>query len=282
DTLPEYPRFRRGVDSVTAYLTRLFNERIVIYDGAMGTMIQKYKLSEEEYRGDRFKDYHILVKGNNDMLSITRPNVIKEIHTQYLDAGADLIGTNTFSSTTIAMADYEMQDHVDELNVQSARLAREACDEVTAKDPSRPRFVAGAMGPTNRTASISPDVEDPAHRNVTFDELVQAYYQQCRGLVEGGCDVVIVETIFDTLNAKAAVFAVRKYFREANVTDVPLMVSGTLVDQSGRTLSGQTTEAFYVSMRHCKPFCIGLNCALGAQQMRPFLQRLSKVAECFV
>lgn len=279
----EYPLFDRGKgDSCTAYLYRLFQERIVMYDGAMGTMIQKYKLGEEEYRGERYKDYHTLVRGNNDMLSLTQPHIIKEIHQQYLEAGADLIGTNTFSSTTIAMADYDMEKDVYELNFESARLAKEACMESMAKDPTRPRFVMGALGPTNRTGSISPDVEDPSFRNVTFDELVVAYREQTKGLVEGGSDGIIVETIFDTLNAKAAVFAVREYFDEHNLTDIPLFVSGTLVDQSGRTLSGQTTEGFYVSMRHCKPFCLGLNCALGATQMRPFLQRLAKVAECFV
>ncbi|CAM9406723.1 unnamed protein product, partial [Ectocarpus fasciculatus] len=227
-------------------------------------------------------DYHVLVKGNNDMLSITQPHIIKEIHAKYLESGSDIIGTNTFSATTIAMADYEMEKDVYELNFESARLAREACEEATAKDPTKPRFVMGALGPTNRTGSISPDVEDPSFRNVTFDELVVAYKDQTKGLIDGGSDIIIVETIFDTLNAKAAVFAVREYFDEQGITDVPLFVSGTLVDQSGRTLSGQTTEGFYVSMRHCKPFCIGLNCALGASQMRPFLQRLAQVAECFV
>ncbi|CAM9441759.1 unnamed protein product [Ectocarpus sp. 6 AP-2014] len=216
------------------------------------------------------------------MLSITQPHIIKEIHTKYVDSGSDIIATNTFSATTIAMADYEMEKDVYELNFESARLAREACEEATAKDPTKPRFVMGALGPTNRTGSISPDVEDPSFRNVTFDELVVAYKDQTKGLIDGGADIIIVETIFDTLNAKAGVFAVREYFDEQGITDVPLFVSGTLVDQSGRTLSGQTTEGFYVSMRHCKPFCIGLNCALGASQMRPFLQRLAKVAECFV
>eukprot|EP00903_Cladosiphon_okamuranus_P009574 g9116.t1 len=281
-SVANYPYFERGKDSTMAYLYRLFQERIVMFDGAMGTMIQKYKLGEKEYRGERFKDYHVLVKGNNDMLSITQPHIIKEIHAQYLESGSDIIGTNTFSSTAIAMADYEMEKDVYELNFESARIAREACEEATAKDPSRPRFVMGSLGPTNRTASISPDVEDPSFRNITFDELVATYKDQTKGLVDGGCDIIMVETIFDTLNAKAAVFAVREYFEENGLTDIPLFVSGTLVDQSGRTLSGQTTEGFYVSMRHCKPFCLGLNCALGASQMRPFLQRLAKVAECFV
>uniref|UniRef100_A0A7S2XWE9 Methionine synthase n=1 Tax=Fibrocapsa japonica TaxID=94617 RepID=A0A7S2XWE9_9STRA len=282
-TVENYPYFNREKDSVRAYLTRLFQEEIAIYDGAMGTMIQKYKLGEEEYRGERFKDYHTLVKGNNDMLSITQPQIIKEIHLKYLEEGnSQLIGTNTFSSTTIAMADYDMESYVRELNVESVRLAREACDEVTAKDPTRPRFVVGAIGPTNRTGSISPNVEDPSVRNVTFDELEIAYYEQVCGLVEGGCDILMVETIFDTLNAKAAVFACNRFLEEHGLEDMPLFVSGTLVDQSGRTLSGQTTEAFYVSIRHCKPFCVGLNCALGATQMKPFLRRLAVVAECFV
>jgi 5-methyltetrahydrofolate--homocysteine methyltransferase len=246
-------------------------------------MIQKHRLSEEDYRGERFKDYHKLVRGNNDLLSLTQPAIIKEIHRKYLKAGADLIGTNTFSSTTIAQADYDMENFAFELNVESARIAREAADEVTAEEPDKPRFVGGSIGPTNRTASISPDVVDASKRNVTFDELDEAYYEEARGLLDGGCDFIIIETIFDTLNAKAAIFAVRRLFKERGVEDtMPLIVSGTLVDQSGRTLSGQTTEAFYVSVRHCNPFCVGLNCALGAKQMRPFLQRLSKVAECFV
>ncbi|TFJ86576.1 hypothetical protein NSK_002233 [Nannochloropsis salina CCMP1776] len=283
DLAPDYPRFVRGRDSTLAYFHKLFRERIVIYDGAMGTMIQKHRLSEEDYRGERFKDYHKLVRGNNDLLSLTQPAIIKEIHRKYLKAGADLIGTNTFSSTTIAQADYDMENFAFELNVESARIAREAADEVTAEEPDKPRFVGGSIGPTNRTASISPDVVDASKRNVTFDELDEAYYEEARGLLDGGCDFIIIETIFDTLNAKAAIFAVRRLFKERGVEDtMPLIVSGTLVDQSGRTLSGQTTEAFYVSVRHCNPFCVGLNCALGAKQMRPFLQRLSKVAECFV
>eukprot|EP00611_Tribonema_gayanum_P030293 TRINITY_DN837_c0_g2_i1.p1 TRINITY_DN837_c0_g2~~TRINITY_DN837_c0_g2_i1.p1 ORF type:complete len:1283 (-),score=514.30 TRINITY_DN837_c0_g2_i1:218-4066(-) len=281
-SVADYPRYTKGKDSCTAYLTRLFQERIVMYDGAMGTMIQKHRLEEEDYRGERFKDYDKLVRGNNDLLSITQPQIIRQIHIEYLESGSDIIGTNTFSSTTIAQADYGMENLVYELNYESAKLARSACDEVTARDPSRPRFVAGSIGPTNRTASISPSVEDPSYRNVNFDELVDAYYFEAKALVEGGSDIIIVETIFDTLNAKAAVFAVRKYLRETNQEDIPLMISGTLVDQSGRTLSGQTGEGFYVSMRHVKPFCIGLNCALGAQQMKPFLRRLSMVAECFV
>jgi 5-methyltetrahydrofolate--homocysteine methyltransferase len=215
-TVADYPRYTRGKDSCTAYLSKLFQERIVMYDGAMGTMIQKHKLEEAEYRGERFKDYNMLVRGNNDLLSLTQPAIIRQIHLEYLESGSDIIGTNTFSSTTIAQADYGMEDLVYELNYESARLAKSACDEMTARDPSRPRFVAGSIGPTNRTASISPSVEDPSFRNVTFDELVDAYYFETKALVEGGSDIIIVETIFDTLNAKAAVFAVRKYLRETD------------------------------------------------------------------
>jgi len=281
-----FPYFVRGRDSLREYITSLFSTEIATYDGAMGTMIQNYskknKLEEEEYRGERFKDWSCNVKGNNDMLSITQPQVIQGIYREYLEVGgSNLIGTNTFSSTTIAMADYEMEPYVYELNYESARLAREVCDEVTAKDPTKPRFVVGAIGPTNRTGSISPSVEDPAARNVTFDELVEAYFEQIVGLVDGGCDVLMVETIFDTLNAKAAVYAIGEYL-EMSGLDIPLFVSGTLVDQSGRTLSGQTGEAFYASIRHAKPMCVGLNCALGAAHMTPFVERLSKCAECFV
>jgi 5-methyltetrahydrofolate--homocysteine methyltransferase len=281
-----FPYFVRGRDSLREYITTLFSSQIALYDGAMGTMIQNYakknRLEEEEYRGERFKDWKCAVKGNNDMLSISQPQIIQGIYREYLEVGgSDMIGTNTFSSTTIAMADYEMEDYVYELNYEAARLAREVCDEVTAKDPTKPRFVVGAIGPTNRTGSISPSVEDPAARNVTFDELVEAYLEQIVGLVDGGADILIVETIFDTLNAKAAVYAVGEYL-EFSGLDIPLFVSGTLVDQSGRTLSGQTGEAFYASIRHSKPMCVGLNCALGASHMLPFVERLSKVAECFV
>merc|ERR1719487_2342573 len=244
-------------------------------------MIQKEKLEEADYRGERYKDVEQLMKGNNDMLSVTKPEVIKGIYKKYLEAGSNMIGTNTFSSTTIAQADYALEGLVYELNYHGARLAREACDEMTKEDPSNPRFVCGAVGPTNRTASISPDVEDPASRNVTFDELVDAYYEQVVGLMDGGADILIVETIFDTLNAKAAVFAIGEYLEHTGI-DVPLFVSGTLVDQSGRTLSGQTGEAFYNSIRHAKPMCVGLNCALGAKQMAPFLKKVADCAECFV
>lgn len=274
--------FVRGQDDIFAYLRALMKQKILIFDGGMGTMIQQHKFTEEDFRGERFKDFSVQVKGNNDLLSITQPDVIKEIHRQYMEiGGAQLIGTNTFSGTVIAQADYKMEHLAYELNYESARIAREIADEVTARNPLLPRFVAGSIGPTNRTLSISPNVEDPGFRNVTFDELVDAYYTQVQGLVDGGSDVLLVETIFDTLNAKAAVYAI-DLFEEKTGKKLPLFISGTIVDMSGRTLSGQTTEAFYVSLRHSKPFCIGLNCALGANQMKPFLQRLSNVAECFV
>jgi len=281
-----YPHFVRGRDSLREYITSLFTSKIAIYDGAMGTMIQNYskrnKLDEEEYRGDRFKDWNCNVKGNNDMLSITQPHVISGIYKEYLEVGgSNLIGTNTFSSTTIAMADYNMEAYAYELNYEGARLARQACDEVTAADPTNPRFVVGAIGPTNRTGSISPSVEDPSARNVTFDELVEAYFEQIVGLMDGGADILMVETIFDTLNAKAALYAVGEYL-EFSGLDIPVFVSGTLVDQSGRTLSGQTGEAFYASIRHAKPMCVGLNCALGAVHMIPFVEKLAKVVECFL
>lgn len=276
-----FPHFVRGRDSLREHITKLFTSRIAYYDGAMGTMIQKYKLDEPDFRGTRYADFDVLLKGNNDMLSVTKPDLIKDIYEQYLESGSDMIGTNTFSSTTIAQADYKLEGLVYELNYNGARLAREACDKFTAKDPSKPRFVVGAIGPTNRTASISPDVEDSSCRNCHFDELVEAYYEQVVGMMDGGADILMIETIFDTLNAKAAVFAVNEYLEHAGI-DVPLFISGTLVDLSGRTLSGQTGEAFYYSIRHGKPMCVGLNCALGATQMAPFLKRVSDVAECFV
>jgi 5-methyltetrahydrofolate--homocysteine methyltransferase len=278
-----YPQYTRGLSSARAYITRLFNEEVTMYDGAMGTMIQKQGnwLDETAFRGERFTDWNCNVKGNNDLLSITQPAVIKNIYREYLASGSRLIGTNTFSSTFIAQADYKMESLAYELNYAGARLAREACDEATAKDSSQPRFVVGALGPTNRTGSISPSVEDSSIRNVTFDELVEAYFEQVVGLIDGGADILIVETIFDTLNAKAALYAITEYLEVAEV-DIPVFVSGTLVDLSGRTLSGQTTEAFYASIRHSKPMCVGLNCALGAQQMVPFVKRLAECAECFV
>jgi 5-methyltetrahydrofolate--homocysteine methyltransferase len=262
-------------------LPELLKRRILILDGAMGTMIQTYKLDEAAYRGKRFKDFAHEVKGNNDLLVLTQPQIIREIHEQYLDAGADIIETNTFNSTSVAMADYHMEDLVYELNVEAAKLARAAADTYERKDPSRPRFVAGALGPTNRTASISPDVNDPGARNVTFDRLVETYTEAIRGLVDGGADLFLVETIFDTLNAKAALFAIDQYCTEKKL-DMPVMISGTITDASGRTLSGQTPEAFWNSVRHAKPLTIGLNCALGAKLMRPYIEELSNIADTFV
>jgi len=256
-------------------------KRILIIDGAMGTMIQRHKLEEEDYRGERFKDWHTDVKGNNDLLSITQPQIITGIHKEYLEAGADIIETNTFSSTLIAQADYDMQSLAYELNVASAKCAREAADEYTAKDPSKPRYVAGAIGPLNKTLSLSPDVNNPGFRAVTFDEVAAAYTEQIKGLVDGGVDILLIETIFDTLNAKAAIYAIRHFFKEHNLPELPVMISGTITDASGRTLSGQTLEAFYVSVMHANPLSIGLNCALGAQEMRPHIEELSSIAGCF-
>jgi 5-methyltetrahydrofolate--homocysteine methyltransferase len=256
-------------------------ERILIIDGAMGTMIQRYKLQEKEYRGERFKDWHTDVKGNNDLLSITQPQIIEEIHKQYLEAGADIIETNTFSSTSIAQADYDMQSLAYELNVASAKCARNAADEYTAKDPAKPRFVAGAIGPLNKTLSLSPDVNNPGFRAVTFDDVAAAYTEQIKGLVDGGVDILLIETIFDTLNAKAAIYAAKKYFRQTGKAELPIMISGTITDASGRTLSGQTLEAFYVSVMHANPISVGLNCALGASEMRPHIEELSQIAGCY-
>ncbi len=256
-------------------------ERILIIDGAMGTMIQRYKLQEADYRGERFRQWHKDVKGNNDLLSITRPDIIVSIHEQYLEAGADIIETNTFSSTVIAQADYDMQSLAYELNLASARCARQAADRYTDQNPAKPRFVAGAIGPLNKTLSLSPDVNNPGYRAVHFDEVVDAYYEQVKGLCDGGVDVLLIETIFDTLNAKAAVFAIKKYFRDIDKPELPIMISGTITDASGRTLSGQTLEAFYVSLMHAKPLSIGLNCALGAREMRPHIEELSQIAGCY-
>jgi len=251
------------------------NKRILVLDGAMGTMLQQYKFSEEDFRGPRFKDFHLPLKGNNDLLSITKPEAIKEVHASFLEVGADIIETNTFSGTTIAMADYELEDLVYELNFESARIAREVADEFTLRDPHKPRFVAGSIGPTNRTASMSPDVNDPAFRAVTFDELRIAYKQQVEALIDGGVDLLLVETIFDTLNAKAALFAIEEVKEEKNI-DIPIMVSGTITDASGRTLSGQTVEAFLISISHIPILSVGFNCALGADQLKPYVQRLSR------
>jgi len=260
-----------------AHILQLIKERILVIDGAMGTMIQRYQLQEEDFRGERFKSHPSPLKGNNDLLSITRPDVIKAIHKAYFEAGADIVETNTFSGTTIAMADYNMEEVVYELNFQSAKIAREVADEMTILQPEKPRFVAGAMGPTNRTASLSPDVNDPGFRAVTFDELVTAYYEQVRGLMDGGVDILLVETIFDTLNAKAALFAIDKWGKD-NGQEPLVMVSGTITDASGRTLSGQVTEAFWISVSHAKLLSVGLNCALGADQLKDYIQELARVA----
>ena len=253
-------------------------ERILIIDGAMGTMIQRHKLDEAGYRDARFKDWKRDIKGNNDLLVLTQPKIIQDIHEAYLEAGADIIETNTFNAQRISMADYGMEELAFEINVAAAKLARAAADKWNKKTPDKPRFVAGAVGPTNRTASISPKVSDPGFRNVTFDELREAYKEQVRGLIEGGSDIILIETIFDTLNAKAAGVATQEVFEEKGI-ELPVMVSGTITDLSGRTLSGQTAEAFWYSMRHLKPFSIGLNCALGADLMRPYLAELAHVAE---
>ena len=256
-------------------LPSLLSQRIAILDGAMGTMIQRFKLSEAQYRGERFKDFHKDVKGNNELLSLTRPDLIADIHKGYLAAGADLIETNTFGATTVAQADYDMAHLAAEMNLQSARLARAACDEYST--PEHPRYVVGALGPTPKTASISPDVNDPGARNTSFEDLRAAYLEQVQALVEGGSDVLLVETIFDTLNAKAALFAIDEYF-EASGERLPLIISGTVTDASGRILSGQTVTAFWHSVHHAQPLAVGLNCALGAALMRPYIQELARVA----
>ncbi len=262
-------------------LKREATKRILILDGAMGTAIQGYKLDEAGYRGARFKDFDRDLKGNNDLLVLTQPGIIREIHGKYLEAGADILETNTFNAQAISQADYGLEDISHEMNVAAAKLAREAADEWTKKTPDRPRFVAGAVGPTNRTASISPDVNNPGFRNVSFDELVEAYAVQTRGLIEGGVDSVMIETVFDTLNAKAAGYAVEQVFDEMGVV-LPIMVSGTITDLSGRNLSGQTPEAFWYSMEHLKPFSIGLNCSFGAEQLRPSVDEIAHVAETYV
>jgi len=256
-------------------------KRILVIDGAMGTMIQRHKLEETDYRGERFRDWHCDVKGNNDLLSITQPGIIEGIHRAYLEAGADIIETNTFSSTVIAQADYEMQALAYELNVASARCARNAITAFASAGNTSPKFVAGAIGPLNKTLSLSPDVNNPGYRAVSFDEVVAAYYEQISGLVDGGVDLLLIETIFDTLNAKAAIFAAKKYFRDKGRPELPIMISGTITDASGRTLSGQTLEAFYTSVVHAKPLSIGLNCALGAAEMRSHIEELSSIAECY-
>ncbi|MEM7186624.1 MAG: homocysteine S-methyltransferase family protein [Bacteroidota bacterium] len=252
-------------------LFKALNERILVLDGAMGTMLQRYKFTEADFRGERFKDWPVPVQGNNDLLSITQPHAIAEVHAKYFDAGADIVETNTFSGTTIAMADYQMEDLVYELNFESARIAKEVATRYTEKQPDKPRFVAGAMGPTNKTASMSPDVNDPGFRAISFDELRKAYKQQAEGLLDGGADLLLVETIFDTLNAKAALFAIEEVKEERGI-EVPVMVSGTITDASGRTLSGQTAEAFLISVSHIPLLSVGFNCALGAKQLTPHLE----------
>jgi 5-methyltetrahydrofolate--homocysteine methyltransferase len=282
-------------------IRELLQKRILIIDGAMGTMIQRYKLSEADYRGERFKDWPSDIKGNNDLLCLTQPQIIKDIHKEYLEAGADILETNTFNAQRISLADYHMEDLAYEINLAAARIAREAINEFNeARKVSPPggylegAWVAGAIGPMNKTLSLSPDVNNPGYRALTFDGAMNAYYEQVKGLVEGGVDLLLIETIFDTLNAKAAIFAIKKYFRDnkdsskASPTGagldgpLPIMISGTITDASGRTLSGQTLEAFYTSVMHAKPLSIGLNCALGAKEMRPYIEELSQIASCYV
>ena len=255
-------------------IREILKERILVLDGAMGTMIQRHKLEEEDFSKGWFEDHESPLKGNNDLLSLTRPEIIKEIHAQYFAAGADIVETNTFSGTTIAQADYSLEKYVYDINFESAKIAREVADEFTLKEPNKPRFVAGSIGPTNRTASISPDVNDPGYRNTSYDELVVAYVEQTKALMEGGVDLLLVETVFDTLNAKAALFAIMKAFDEVG-KELPIMVSGTITDASGRTLTGQTTESFMISMSHMPLLSIGLNCALGAREMKQYLHVLS-------
>ena len=256
-------------------------QRILVLDGAMGTMLQRYQFTEEDYRGERFQNWESPLKGNNDLLSLTQPHAIEAVHRKYLEAGADIIETNTFSATTIAMADYHMEDLVYELNYESAKIARKVCDEFTALTPEKPRFVAGSIGPTNKTASLSPDVNDPGYRAITFDELRIAYKQQAEALLDGGSDILLVETIFDTLNAKAALFAIDQIQEERKI-QIPIMVSGTITDASGRTLSGQTAEAFLVSISHLNLLSVGFNCALGAKQLTPYLETISNNSEFYI
>lgn len=265
-------------------LELLLEKQIVVIDGAMGTMIQRYKLEEADYRGERFKNWHLDVKGNNDMLCITQPQIIEEIHLQYLQAGAHIIETNTFSAQKISMADYDLQEYCYEMNVAAARCARNAIHQfntLTNNFHKDSVFVAGALGPTNRTLSLSPDVNNPGYRAVTFDQVMEAYYEQISGLVAGGVDIILIETIFDTLNAKAAIYATKKYFQDHQI-ELPIMISGTITDASGRTLSGQTLEAFYISVEHANPISVGFNCALGATQMRQHIEELSEIASCYV
>ena len=269
------------MSSKVEQLHQQLKERIQVLDGGMGTMIQGYRLSEQDFRGERFADWPCDRKGNNDLLVLSKPEVIREIHDAYFEAGADIIEPNTFNSTTIAMADYQMESLAAEINFAAAKLARASADAWTARTPEKPRYVAGVLGPPNRTASISPDVNDPAFRNITFDQLVAAYRESTRALVEGGVDLILIETVFDTLNANAAIYAVKEEL-EALGVDLPLMISGTITDASGRTLSGQTTEAFYNSLRHAEALSFGLNCALGPDELRQYVQELARIAECYV
>ena len=265
---------------VMSKIEEILKERILVLDGAMGTMLQQYQFEEEDFRGERFKNWQHPLKGNNDLLSLTQPEAIAEVHRKYFAAGADIVETNTFSGTTVAMADYHMEDLVYELNYESARIAKEVANEFTAREPNKPRFVAGSMGPTNKTASMSPDVNDPGFRAISFDELRLAYKQQAEALLDGGADILLVETIFDTLNAKAALFAIEEVKDERGI-EIPIMVSGTITDTSGRTLSGQTAQAFLISVSHLPILSVGFNCALGAKQLVPHLEVISAKSEFF-
>ena len=262
-------------------LKNILEDRILVLDGAMGTMLQNYAFQEKDFRGKRFADFPVSLQGNNDLLSLTQPQAIKEIHRKYFEVGADIVETNTFSSTSIAMADYQMEDLVYELNYESAKLAKQVADSFTAKEPQKPRFVAGSIGPTNKTASLSPDVNDPGFRAITFDQLVEAYSEQTEALLDGGVDILLVETVFDTLNAKAALFAIEAV-KESRKLDIPVMVSGTITDASGRTLSGQTAEAFLISLSHVDLLSVGFNCALGADQLMPYVERLSRNTDAYI
>ncbi len=259
----------------------VLKERILIIDGAMGTMIQRHKLEEKDYRGEQFKDWPIDLKGNNDLLCLTQPAIIEGIHREYLEAGADIIETNTFNAQRISMADYHMEEVAFDINIAAATIAKRVAKEYTDRNPEKPRFVAGAIGPMSKTLSLSPDVNNPGFRAVSFDEVAEAYYEQVKALAEGGVDILLIETIFDTLNAKAAIYAIKKYFRDTRQPELPISISGTITDASGRTLSGQTLEAFYVSVMHARPLSIGLNCALGAQEMRSHIEELSQIAACY-
>ena len=266
---------------VETTLTDLAKKRILIMDGAMGTMIQREKLQEADYRGERFKDWHKDVKGNNDLLVLTKPKIIEKVHDAFFAAGADIVETNTFNATSVSMADYDMQEYVYEMNVEGARLARKVADEWTARTPDKPRFVAGSIGPMNQSLSVSPDVDNPGYRSVAFDQVMQAYKEQVKGLIEGGSDIILIETVFDTLNAKAAIFATEEVFEELGLR-LPVIMSCTITDMSGRNLSGQTIEAFWHSVQHVKPFAVGLNCAFGAELLRPHAVTISNIADTFI